>query len=217
MRLTFTATRVISITASARPTGRSWPAVKPALAPSLVHSSARTTPTSTTTALPSHGSNFCRSQPASSVNNPGCAPAVPWPPPTSAFHLANPAWLNRATAATAAIRPANADRDNDGLAPKPTKCAIVSYEPVLRVSHENTNRASIIAAAITEGNHQPGPVTAAVRLCGPDGTSTPCQRSNQPQACASAYSGASARMNVIAAPSRSERMPTSSVALLGAV
>ena len=45
----------------------------------------------------------------------------------------------------------------------------------------------------------------------------PCQRSSQPQACASAYSGASTTMNVTIAPSSSDRTPTSTVAALGAM
>jgi hypothetical protein len=75
----------------------------------------------------------------------------------------------------------------------------------------------VITATITAGSHQPSPVTAADAACCPDGTSTPCQRSSQPQACASAYSGASTTMNVTIAPSSSDRTPTSAVAALGAM
>jgi len=59
-----------------------------------------------------------------------------------------------------------------------------------RVSHQNKNSTSMIPAAITDGSSHVSPVTAAVRVCGPDRTSTPCQRSSQPQACARAYNGA---------------------------
>jgi hypothetical protein len=72
-------------------------------------------------------------------------------------------------------------------------------------------------ATIAGGSHQPRPVTAADAVCGPDGTSTSCQRSSQPQACASAYSGASTTTNVTIAPSSSDRTPTSTVAALGAM
>src|SRR5262249_23832038 len=85
------------------------------------------------------------------------------------------------------------------------------------VSHQNANSTSAIAATITGVSHQPRPVTAADTACGPDGTSTSCQRSSQPQACASAYSGASATTNVTIAPSSSDRTPTSTVAALGAM
>ena len=86
------------------------------------------------------------------------------------------------------------------------------------VTHQNANRASEIPAAITEGSHQPTAVTCAdqdVRL-GP-GTSTPCQRSSQPQACATAYTGRAAMMNVTMAPRSSDSTPTSTVAPSGAM
>ncbi len=54
------------------------------------------------------------------------------------------------------------------------------------VSHQNAKSASVIPAPITEGSHHAVPVTAAVIARGPDGTSTPCQRSSQPQACVNA-------------------------------
>jgi hypothetical protein len=85
------------------------------------------------------------------------------------------------------------------------------------VSHQNPNSASVTTATITGASHQPSPVTAADVACGPDGTSTSCQRSSQPQAWASAYSGASATTNVTIAPSSSDRTPTSTVAALGAM
>ena len=75
----------------------------------------------------------------------------------------------------------------------------------------------MIPARITDGSHQADPVTAAVMACGPDGTSAPRQRSSQPQACASAYSGASAITNVATAPSSSDNTPTSTVGTLGAM
>ena len=69
------------------------------------------------------------------------------------------------------------------------------------VNHQNAKRARKIPPAITDGSHQPTAVTCATRTCGLDpGTSTPCQRSSQPQACATAYTGAAAMMNVTMAP-----------------
>src|SRR5215470_7553392 len=257
-------------------TSSSWPRENPAWAPSFVHRSVRTTPMSTTTALPSHGTSFCRSQPASRVIRPVCAAALlPLAAFPSAVHLASPVWTYRATAATAATRPASAAGDQDGFPPKPRKWVIVPSDPVLRVSHEisggtasiamarpavtaaapptqaarlaprsgpsgrsdpssggrrptppgtgasvshqNRNSASVITATIAGGSHQPSPVTAADAACGPDGTSTSCQRSSQPQAWASAYSGASATTNVTIAPSSSDRTPVSIVAALGAM
>ena len=54
------------------------------------------------------------------------------------------------------------------------------------VSHQKANSASVIPAPITVGSHHAVPVTMAVIVRGPDGTSTPCQRSSQPQACVNA-------------------------------
>ncbi len=149
MRLTFTATRVQPMTTSAATTSKSWPAPNPTRAPSDVHRSAKTTPPSTITVLASHGSNCCRSRPASRVSKPGCAAAalLPWAGSANAFHLAIPARQYRATAATAAIRPASADSDHEGRAPKPRKCAIVPSGPVLRVSQEISGGAASIASA----------------------------------------------------------------------
>src|ERR1700730_3641359 len=161
MRLTFAATRVNSTTASATTTTRIWREVTPARAPSLAHSSAKTPPTSTITALASHGRTSCRSRPASRVNRPGFGAAAPWagavpwaggvPLPwaaaPSAFHLASPVGQDRATAVTAAIRPATAASEKDGLAPKPKKCAIVPNDPRLRVSQEISGGAASIARA----------------------------------------------------------------------
>src|SRR5208337_323549 len=244
MRLTFTVARPNTITASAAITCRSWPAVNPDRAPSLIHSSASTAPPRTITALANHGSSRWRSEPASLVRKPGCPAAAEFAWPLSAFHLASPAWQNLAIAATAATRPATAAADQAGLTPKPRACATVPNDPVLRVSHEisggaasiarprlavrraaqlttfarlalrsgssgfsqahhrarvvrrlsggssvshqNANSTSVIPAPITEGSHHAVPVAAAVIVRGPDGTSTPCQRSSQPQACANA-------------------------------
>ncbi len=248
--------------------------MNPARAPSLIHNRASTAPPRTITALASHGINCWRSQPATVVRMPGF-PAAAFAWPLSAFHLASPAWQNRATAVTAAIRPASAGSDQDGRPPKPMKCAREPNDPVLRVSHEisdgaasiarataavrraaqltscarlalrsgssgfshahhgagefwrrpggssvshqNANRTSVLPAVITSGSHHAIPVTAAVMAAGPDGTRTPCQRSSQPQACANAYRGATTIMNVTIAPRSSERTPTSTVALFGAM
>ena len=54
------------------------------------------------------------------------------------------------------------------------------------VSHQNAKSTSVIPAAITGSSHHAVPVTAAVIVREPDGTSTPCQRSSQPQACVNA-------------------------------
>ena len=47
---------------------------------------------------------------------------VAWP--LSAFHLASPAWVNLAIAATAAIRPVTAANDQAGRMPKPRARAL---------------------------------------------------------------------------------------------
>ena len=215
--------------------------------------------------------------PVTWVTRPGCVTApLAWPvaAPPAAVDLASPAWQNRATAATAATRPASAGSDQAGLGPKPRKCAIVPNDPWRPVSHEISggaasiaraspavsvaaqltsvarlaprsrssgfsdahqragprrrppagasvshqypNSASVSPAAITGGSHQARPVTAAVIAC-PAGTSTPSPRSSQPQAWATAYSGASTRMKVTIAPRSSDRTPTSTVAALGAM
>jgi hypothetical protein len=54
------------------------------------------------------------------------------------------------------------------------------------VSHQNAKSTSVTPAAITGSSHHAVPVTAAVNACEPDGTSTRCQRSSQPQACMNA-------------------------------
>src|SRR5271157_3453463 len=243
--VTFTAARPKSITASAAITCRSWPAVNPDRAPSLIHSNASTAPPRTITALASHGSSCRRNEPASWVRKLGCPATAEFAWPLSAFHLASPAWQNLAIAATAATTPVTAAADQAGLSPKPRACATVPNDPVLRVSHEisggaasiarprpavrraaqlttfarlalrsgssgfsqahhrarvvrrrlsggssvshqNANSSNVIPAPITEGSHHAIPVAAAVIARGPDGTSTPCQRSSQPQACVNA-------------------------------
>src|SRR5215472_10387663 len=147
MRLTFTAARPATITASAAITCQSWAAVNPDLAPSLIHSSASTAPPRTITALASQGSSFWRSVPASLVRKLGLSVVFDavWAP--SVFHLASPAWQNLAIAATAAIRPVTAANDQVGLVPNPTARATVPNDPVLRVSHEITGGAASIARA----------------------------------------------------------------------
>src|SRR5215831_5208860 len=147
MRLTFTAARPATITASAAITCNSWAAVNPDLAPSLIHSSASTAPPRTITALASHGSSFWRIMPASVVRKPGLFAVSDFAWPLSVFHLASPAWQNLAIAATAATRPVTAAKDQAGLVPKPRARATVPNDPVLRVSHEMIGGAASIARA----------------------------------------------------------------------
>ena len=64
------------------------------------------------------------------------------------------------------------------------------------VPHQKTNAITRTAPAMADHSHQLIPVTEAVIARGPEGISMWCQRSSQPQACATAYSGARAIMNV---------------------
>src|SRR5262249_21255734 len=134
--------------ASAMPASSSWPHENPALAPSWLHSKAKTAPMSTTTALDAQGSNCCRSWPASCPTTPRCAAAalLPLAAAVDAVHLASPAWLYRATAVIAAISPASPGSDQDGLAPNPRKCAMVPTDPPLVVSHAISGAAASIAS-----------------------------------------------------------------------
>src|SRR5580658_1291934 len=117
-RLTLTATRASSVTASATPTGRNCPADSPDRAPSLIHSSARIAPPATITALAIQGSSRCLTEPVSFVSRLGCAALWPLVAEVSAVHLASPVRTYPATAMTAANTPAAADHDQDGRTPK---------------------------------------------------------------------------------------------------
>src|SRR6266581_2745540 len=148
-RLTFTAARMDSVTASAMATGSSWPAEYPSLAPSLIQSSTRTAPRSTTTALASQGMSSCRIRVACRARKLGfgAATLLPLVAAVVAVHLASPVLEYLATAVTAAIRPASAVYDQVGCPPNPTKCAIVPSNPVLLVSHEISRGTASIARA----------------------------------------------------------------------
>src|SRR5439155_10720336 len=125
---------------------------------------ASTTPMSTITALPSHGSSRCRSQPPTFADRPGPpspAGALPLAGPPSAFHLASPAWQYLATAATAATRPASPEIDQVGREPKPRKRAIVPSEPVLVVSHEISGGTASMARARPAASRANQPTSTA--------------------------------------------------------
>src|SRR5215469_10240445 len=104
---------------------------------------------STTTTLATQGSKCCRSWPATFPATPCCAAAalLPLVAAVDAVHLASPAWLYRATAVIATISPASPDSDQDGLAPKPRKRAMVPTDPPLVVSHAISGGAATMASA----------------------------------------------------------------------
>src|SRR5260370_42138669 len=84
------------------------------------------------------------------------------------------------------------------------------------VPHQYRNSASVIPAAMAVGSHHVSAVTDA-DAWPRDHVSTPRSRSSQPQAWLKAYSGASTRTQVTAAPNTSARTATSMVFPSGAM